>query len=88
MASLGRNLDERGINLVFPPLMTGRNTGKAHASCVCQRRPLNEGHGAIGPAFAFSQQGLSVTIQRGGMPPDAGVRLLCFGASVLQRTQA
>ena len=88
MASLGRDPDKRGINLVFLPLMTGRNTGKTHASCVCQRRPLNEGHGAIGPAFALSQQGLSVTIQRGGMPPDAGVRLLCFGTSALQRTRA
>jgi hypothetical protein len=44
--------------------------------------------GAIGPVFALTHQGLSVTIQRGGMPPDAGVRLLCFGTSALQRTRA
>lgn len=44
--------------------------------------------GAIGPAFALSQQGLSVTSQRGGMPPDASVRLLRLCAAVLQRTQA
>jgi hypothetical protein len=44
--------------------------------------------GAIGPVFALSQQGLSVTIQRGGMPPDASVRLLRGCASALQRTRA
>jgi hypothetical protein len=44
--------------------------------------------GAIGPAFAHSQQGLSVTSQRGGVPPDASLRLLRFGAAVLQRTRA
>jgi hypothetical protein len=44
--------------------------------------------GANGPAFALSQQGLSVTNQRGGIPPDASVRLLRVGAAASKRSQA